>query len=177
MKYNPHVLHGSRTRVCRLLAPDLCTVALWGEKVALPPFLSRSLSLSLSLSTPPPQQEVCSELWCMSKSNRCITSSIPAAEGTICQTNTIEKGVHFSDFLLLLTCLITVCPPPSYIFFDADVSFISSACGCAAVVLQADVRGLWNPSRGCGRGLGSVVHLGGMQPDLRGWRLFLYQTL
>ncbi|XP_032380775.1 A disintegrin and metalloproteinase with thrombospondin motifs 10 isoform X1 [Etheostoma spectabile] len=36
--------------------------------------------------------EVCSELWCMSKSNRCITSSIPAAEGTICQTNTIEKG-------------------------------------------------------------------------------------
>uniref|UniRef100_A0A8B9JGB3 ADAM metallopeptidase with thrombospondin type 1 motif, 10 n=1 Tax=Astyanax mexicanus TaxID=7994 RepID=A0A8B9JGB3_ASTMX len=36
--------------------------------------------------------EVCSELWCMSKSNRCITSSIPAAEGTICQTSTIEKG-------------------------------------------------------------------------------------
>uniref|UniRef100_A0A3Q3LCA0 ADAM metallopeptidase with thrombospondin type 1 motif, 10 n=1 Tax=Mastacembelus armatus TaxID=205130 RepID=A0A3Q3LCA0_9TELE len=36
--------------------------------------------------------EVCSELWCMSKSNRCITTSIPAAEGTICQTNTIEKG-------------------------------------------------------------------------------------
>ncbi|XP_059922304.1 A disintegrin and metalloproteinase with thrombospondin motifs 10 [Gadus macrocephalus] len=36
--------------------------------------------------------EVCSELWCMSKSSRCITSSIPAAEGTICQTNTIEKG-------------------------------------------------------------------------------------
>ncbi|XP_063056780.1 A disintegrin and metalloproteinase with thrombospondin motifs 10 isoform X2 [Engraulis encrasicolus] len=36
--------------------------------------------------------EVCSELWCMSKSNRCITSSIPAAEGTICQTNTIDKG-------------------------------------------------------------------------------------
>lgn len=40
------------------------------------------------------RQEVCSELWCMSKSNRCITSSIPAAEGTICQTNTIEKGVN-----------------------------------------------------------------------------------
>uniref|UniRef100_A0A8C4TQW6 ADAM metallopeptidase with thrombospondin type 1 motif, 10 n=1 Tax=Erpetoichthys calabaricus TaxID=27687 RepID=A0A8C4TQW6_ERPCA len=36
--------------------------------------------------------EVCSELWCISKSNRCITSSIPAAEGTICQTNTIDKG-------------------------------------------------------------------------------------
>ncbi|MEQ2316061.1 A disintegrin and metalloproteinase with thrombospondin motifs 10, partial [Ameca splendens] len=31
----------------------------------------------------------------MSKSNRCITSSIPAAEGTICQTNTIEKGWCF----------------------------------------------------------------------------------
>ncbi|RMC00879.1 hypothetical protein DUI87_22564 [Hirundo rustica rustica] len=36
--------------------------------------------------------EVCSELWCLSKSNRCITNSIPAAEGTICQTNTIDKG-------------------------------------------------------------------------------------
>ncbi|NXY74397.1 ATS10 metalloproteinase, partial [Glareola pratincola] len=36
--------------------------------------------------------EVCTELWCLSKSNRCITNSIPAAEGTICQTNTIEKG-------------------------------------------------------------------------------------
>uniref|UniRef100_A0A8C0ZK28 ADAM metallopeptidase with thrombospondin type 1 motif 10 n=1 Tax=Cyanistes caeruleus TaxID=156563 RepID=A0A8C0ZK28_CYACU len=38
--------------------------------------------------------EVCSELWCLSKSNRCITNSIPAAEGTICQTNTIDKGVR-----------------------------------------------------------------------------------
>ncbi|XP_048469866.1 A disintegrin and metalloproteinase with thrombospondin motifs 6-like [Rhincodon typus] len=36
--------------------------------------------------------EVCSELWCLSKSNRCITNSIPAAEGTVCQSNTIEKG-------------------------------------------------------------------------------------
>ncbi|XP_004689012.1 PREDICTED: A disintegrin and metalloproteinase with thrombospondin motifs 10 [Condylura cristata] len=36
--------------------------------------------------------EVCSELWCLSKSNRCITSSIPAAEGTLCQTHTIDKG-------------------------------------------------------------------------------------
>ncbi|XP_078524447.1 A disintegrin and metalloproteinase with thrombospondin motifs 10 [Lissotriton helveticus] len=36
--------------------------------------------------------EVCNELWCLSKSNRCITNSIPAAEGTICQTNSIEKG-------------------------------------------------------------------------------------
>ncbi|XP_074834446.1 A disintegrin and metalloproteinase with thrombospondin motifs 10 isoform X2 [Carettochelys insculpta] len=37
-------------------------------------------------------RQFCSELWCLSKSNRCITNSIPAAEGTICQTNTIEKG-------------------------------------------------------------------------------------
>ncbi|EQB78342.1 A disintegrin and metalloproteinase with thrombospondin motifs 10 preproprotein [Camelus ferus] len=37
-------------------------------------------------------QEVCSELWCLSKSNRCITNSIPAAEGTLCQTHTIDKG-------------------------------------------------------------------------------------
>ncbi|XP_069447386.1 A disintegrin and metalloproteinase with thrombospondin motifs 10 isoform X4 [Ovis canadensis] len=36
--------------------------------------------------------EVCSELWCLSKSNRCITNSIPAAEGTLCQTHTIDKG-------------------------------------------------------------------------------------
>ncbi|XP_067329478.1 A disintegrin and metalloproteinase with thrombospondin motifs 10 isoform X2 [Anolis sagrei] len=36
--------------------------------------------------------EVCNELWCLSKSNRCVTNSIPAAEGTICQSNTIEKG-------------------------------------------------------------------------------------
>lgn len=57
-----------------------------------------SLSLSSSLPLSPPKsfsfQEVCSELWCLSKSNRCITNSIPAAEGTICQTNTIEKGVR-----------------------------------------------------------------------------------
>jgi len=36
----------------------------------------------------------------MSKSNRCITSSIPAAEGTICQTNTIEKGVSTESIIL-----------------------------------------------------------------------------
>ncbi|ROL48547.1 A disintegrin and metalloproteinase with thrombospondin motifs 6 [Anabarilius grahami] len=36
--------------------------------------------------------EVCRELWCLSKSNRCVTNSIPAAEGTLCQTSTIEKG-------------------------------------------------------------------------------------
>lgn len=56
------------------------------------------LCLLSSLPLPAPQspllQEVCSELWCLSKSNRCITNSIPAAEGTICQTNTIDKGVR-----------------------------------------------------------------------------------
>lgn len=31
-------------------------------------------------------------MWCLSKSNRCITNSIPAAEGTLCQTHTIDKG-------------------------------------------------------------------------------------
>ncbi|MGH0178490.1 UNVERIFIED_CONTAM: hypothetical protein FKN15_005651 [Acipenser sinensis] len=36
--------------------------------------------------------EVCRELWCLSKSNRCVTNSIPAAEGTLCQTGIIEKG-------------------------------------------------------------------------------------
>ncbi|XP_054612641.1 A disintegrin and metalloproteinase with thrombospondin motifs 6 isoform X2 [Dunckerocampus dactyliophorus] len=35
---------------------------------------------------------VCRELWCLSKSNRCVTNSIPAAEGTLCQTSSIEKG-------------------------------------------------------------------------------------
>uniref|UniRef100_A0A3Q3FS98 ADAM metallopeptidase with thrombospondin type 1 motif, 6 n=1 Tax=Kryptolebias marmoratus TaxID=37003 RepID=A0A3Q3FS98_KRYMA len=36
--------------------------------------------------------EVCRELWCLSKSSRCVTNSIPAAEGTLCQTGSIEKG-------------------------------------------------------------------------------------
>lgn len=60
------------------------------------PFVSLSLPSSLPLPVPqsPSLQEVCSELWCLSKSNRCITNSIPAAEGTICQTNTIDKGVR-----------------------------------------------------------------------------------
>ncbi|KAM8873418.1 A disintegrin and metalloproteinase with thrombospondin motifs 6 isoform 2-T2 [Synchiropus picturatus] len=39
--------------------------------------------------------EVCRELWCLSKSNRCVTNSIPAAEGTLCQTGSIEKGWCF----------------------------------------------------------------------------------
>ncbi|KAL2087623.1 hypothetical protein ACEWY4_016451 [Coilia grayii] len=37
-------------------------------------------------------EEVCRELWCLSRSNRCVTNSIPAAEGTLCQTGSIEKG-------------------------------------------------------------------------------------
>ncbi|XP_061433351.1 A disintegrin and metalloproteinase with thrombospondin motifs 6-like [Lethenteron reissneri] len=36
--------------------------------------------------------EVCRELWCISRSNRCITNSIPAAEGTQCQTDSVTKG-------------------------------------------------------------------------------------
>ncbi|XP_061763783.1 A disintegrin and metalloproteinase with thrombospondin motifs 6 isoform X2 [Nerophis ophidion] len=41
------------------------------------------------------QVRVCRELWCLSKSNRCVTNSIPAAEGTLCQTGSIEKGWCF----------------------------------------------------------------------------------
>ncbi|KAL2295000.1 hypothetical protein Nmel_018144, partial [Mimus melanotis] len=63
-----------------------------------------NVGLFLCLSAAPvprcPLQEVCSELWCLSKSNRCITNSIPAAEGTICQTNTIDKGNSQRHFLL-----------------------------------------------------------------------------
>lgn len=55
----------------------------------LPEGGGRGASLSRRLGP----QEVCSELWCLSKSNRCITNSIPAAEGTLCQTHTIDKGV------------------------------------------------------------------------------------
>lgn len=98
----------------------------------------------------------------MSKSNRCITSSIPAAEGTICQTNTIEKGVGSSHLLLLA-------------FHCGSGDLFSRHV--APVVLQADVRGLRDPSGGCGRRLGSVVDLGGVQPDLRGRSLFFHQAL
>ncbi|EPQ02558.1 A disintegrin and metalloproteinase with thrombospondin motifs 6 [Myotis brandtii] len=44
--------------------------------------------------------EVCRELWCLSQSNRCVTNSIPAAEGTFCQTATIEKGHVGCDNIL-----------------------------------------------------------------------------
>lgn len=77
--------HGSRRRGRLLPAPDSWScVGGWGR--------GRGLTCALIILSP--RQEVCSELWCLSKSNRCITSSIPAAEGTICQTNTIEKGVR-----------------------------------------------------------------------------------
>lgn len=66
---------------------------------ANPLYLGYTLSFIFLFCFNSHSQEVCSELWCMSKSNRCITSSIPAAEGTICQTNTIEKGVSKHFFL------------------------------------------------------------------------------
>lgn len=47
----------------------------------------------------------------MSKSNRCITSSIPAAEGTICQTNTIEKGVLYPTSSSQTTSARLLLPP------------------------------------------------------------------
>ncbi|XP_077866750.1 A disintegrin and metalloproteinase with thrombospondin motifs 6 [Saccoglossus kowalevskii] len=34
---------------------------------------------------------VCKELWCISKTNRCVTNSIPAAEGTECTIGTDER--------------------------------------------------------------------------------------
>lgn len=84
---------------CPCVPPSWC---LPGVTLPLAPanpdlgFVPLSLSSSLALCPPtsPSLQEVCSELWCLSKSNRCITNSIPAAEGTICQTNTIDKGVR-----------------------------------------------------------------------------------
>ncbi|XP_041133358.1 A disintegrin and metalloproteinase with thrombospondin motifs 6-like [Polyodon spathula] len=46
--------------------------------------------------------EVCRELWCISKNNRCITNSIPAAEGTVCQTSTIDQGWCYQGLCVLL---------------------------------------------------------------------------
>ena len=79
-------------------------------------------------------QEVCSELWCMSKSSRCITSSIPAAEGTICQTNTIEKGVtalqprvalcvHGTAFVLVCLCLYFLLVFVCFFLLRVPISF------------------------------------------------------
>lgn len=50
-------------------------------------------------------------------------------------------------------------------------------CVCGAVVLQEDVCGVWDSSRGRGRGVGSVVSLGGVQQDLRRRGVLFYQTL
>ncbi|XP_058473616.1 A disintegrin and metalloproteinase with thrombospondin motifs 6 isoform X2 [Solea solea] len=52
----------------------------------------RTVSLPVRGLITPVQVWVCRELWCLSKSNRCVTNSIPAAEGTLCQTGSIEKG-------------------------------------------------------------------------------------
>ncbi|KAM3875996.1 A disintegrin and metalloproteinase with thrombospondin motifs 10 [Diretmus argenteus] len=90
--------------------------------------------------------EVCSELWCMSKSNRCITSSIPAAEGTICQTNTIEKG----------WCYKRVC-----VVYGTRPEGVDGGWG------------LWSPweecSRTCGGGVSSSVrHCDSPRPTIGG---------
>ncbi|XP_075885679.1 A disintegrin and metalloproteinase with thrombospondin motifs 6 isoform X3 [Nelusetta ayraudi] len=52
----------------------------------------RAVPLPVRSLLTPVQVWVCRELWCLSKSNRCVTNSIPAAEGTLCQTGSIEKG-------------------------------------------------------------------------------------
>ncbi|XP_048832964.1 A disintegrin and metalloproteinase with thrombospondin motifs 10 isoform X1 [Brienomyrus brachyistius] len=90
--------------------------------------------------------EVCSELWCMSKSNHCITSSIPAAEGTICQTNTIEKG----------WCYKRVC-----VAFGTQPEGVDGGWG------------LWSPweecSRTCGGGVSSSTrHCDSPRPTIGG---------
>ncbi|XP_010793858.1 A disintegrin and metalloproteinase with thrombospondin motifs 10-like [Notothenia coriiceps] len=90
--------------------------------------------------------EVCSELWCMSKSNRCITSSIPAAEGTICQTNTIEKG----------WCYKRVC-----VLYGTRPEGVNGGWG------------LWSPweecSRTCGGGVSSSIrHCDSPRPTIGG---------
>ncbi|XP_038596101.1 A disintegrin and metalloproteinase with thrombospondin motifs 10 [Tachyglossus aculeatus] len=90
--------------------------------------------------------EVCSELWCLSKSNRCITNSIPAAEGTICQSSTIDKG----------WCYKRVCVP-----FGSRPEGVDGAWG------------LWAPwaecSRTCGGGVSSSTrHCDSPRPTIGG---------
>ncbi|XP_051028759.1 A disintegrin and metalloproteinase with thrombospondin motifs 10 isoform X3 [Acomys russatus] len=90
--------------------------------------------------------EVCSELWCLSKSNRCITNSIPAAEGTLCQTHTIDKG----------WCYKRVCVP-----FGSRPEGVDGAWGP------------WTPwgdcSRSCGGGVSSSSrHCDSPRPTIGG---------
>ncbi|XP_004717396.1 A disintegrin and metalloproteinase with thrombospondin motifs 10 [Echinops telfairi] len=90
--------------------------------------------------------EVCSELWCLSKSNRCITNSIPAAEGTLCQTHTIDKG----------WCYKRVCVP-----FGSRPEGVDGAWGS------------WTPwgdcSRTCGGGVSSSSrHCDSPRPTIGG---------
>ncbi|KAL6039222.1 hypothetical protein STEG23_005640 [Scotinomys teguina] len=90
--------------------------------------------------------EICSELWCLSKSNRCITNSIPAAEGTLCQTHTIDKG----------WCYKRVCVP-----FGSRPEGVDGAWGP------------WTPwgdcSRSCGGGVSSSSrHCDSPRPTIGG---------
>lgn len=113
-------------------------MASWGEKRNYITFLS-------------PQQEVCSELWCVSKSNRCITSSIPAAEGTICQTNTIEKGVDSSHFLLLKNNQRLPFIAAVVIFHVIRVWLCSSGATSGCAWRTEPVRRVWTGAGVCGR--------------------------
>jgi len=38
-------------------------------------------------------QEACRELWCTNGVGECVTNHIPAAEGTLCSTDTVHRGV------------------------------------------------------------------------------------
>ena len=62
-------------------------------------------------------QNICRELWCLSKNQRCVTNSVPAAEGTSCSTESITRGVSLSwsnerrtlSLLFLSACLRRSC--------------------------------------------------------------------
>ncbi|CAB1318044.1 unnamed protein product, partial [Coregonus sp. 'balchen'] len=124
--------------------------------------------------------EVCRELWCLSKSNRCVTNSIPAAEGTLCQTGSIEKGARGP-----LT--------GSWATQGAQVEISSEGFGTegfgggggvagsallsgvrVGVVLPGGVCDIWDVAPEYGRRLGSLVVMGGVQQDLRRGSLFLH---
>ncbi|KAK2498855.1 hypothetical protein MC885_009538, partial [Smutsia gigantea] len=82
--------HGVKSRQCKYGVERAFLLSFLGGEG---PETTRGGGRGASLSGRLGPQEVCSELWCLSKSNRCITNSIPAAEGTLCQTHTIDKGV------------------------------------------------------------------------------------